>query len=225
MDFGMRPRQFMKLLNSSKGEAVFGSRECLVQQGEVADPKTKKLYLLLKGTVNAEVNGRVIATLSEDTPLCFFGEMQLLDLAENGILHRKLMKSSFVDLYECTRIIAHRHDHKHRDGRGSDFDPSDILGYTAEEMEMQEAELFEGEMKDSNVSEGVDAKAQTDEVVSATSETTTATQVETDAAAATTSNQVVISDHNASTSSVMSFVVPEGSTARVLVWDGVSIHV
>ena len=240
MDFGMRPRQFMKLLHSSKGEAVFGSRECLVQQGEASDSKSRKLYLLLKGTVNAEVNGQVITTFTADSPLCFFGETQLLDLAEHGVLHRKLMKSPFVDMYDRTRIIAHRHDRKR--GGGDAFDPSDILGFTPEEMDMEEAGLFRDDMEQEDTAatvngdddgsgqggDGQSTTASTTEVglsVVTLAATDTATAETTQAAEAqvsmetVSSSQVVAPKPDAHTSSLMSYVVPEGTTARVLIWD------
>ena len=222
MDFGMRPRQYMKLLHSSKGEAVFGSRECLVQQGEVRDSKSRKLYLLLEGTINAEVNGQVIATITADTPLCFFGEMQLLDLAENGVLHRKLMKSPFVDMYDRTRIMAHRHDQKH--GGKDGFDPSDILGFTPEEMEMTEAGLFEDEMEQKGdvVATGTSTEGDVALSVTATEAATEATKPEEVQVSEAVSSSPVVANKQAKASSMMSFVVPEGSTARVLIWDGVS---
>lgn len=191
MDFGMRPRQFMKLLNSSLGEAIFLPGEHLVKQGEVLDTKSK-LFLLLDGTINAEMNGRVIAHITSESPLCFFGELQLLDVAEDGLVHRKLTQA----------LHAHRLIHQKR--HAMLHSPAGLLGFTPEEMEAEEAILFEEEMEESDSDEGEQTM---DAVVQSEQLNTTVSDQE---------------KEEFKTTALVSYVVPEGSSARVLVWDGVS---
>jgi endo-1,4-beta-D-glucanase Y len=132
------------------------------------------------------------------------------------------MKSPFVDMYDRTRIMAHRHDRKR--GRKDGFDPSDILGFTPEEMEMTEAGLFEDEMEQKGdvVATGTSTEGDVALSVTATEAATEATKPEEVQVSEAVSSSPVVANKQAKASSMMSFVVPEGSTARVLIWDGVS---
>jgi hypothetical protein len=72
---GMRPKQFIRLMDASK-KRVIQPGVSLMKQGQ---RDSTNVYLLLKGKCHVIIDGTNIADVSGKEPMCFLGEISLLE--------------------------------------------------------------------------------------------------------------------------------------------------
>lgn len=70
---GLRPRQFIRLLDASK-LLVFSEGQVLTTQGK----PDERIFLLLKGKLDVIIDKQCVSSLSSEDSMCFIGEVSLL---------------------------------------------------------------------------------------------------------------------------------------------------
>lgn len=90
LPFGMRPRQFKRLLEGSTSRSYEAGS---LVESETTFPSKTTVKLLTKGEASVFKNNRHLFTIDAEKPICFIGDMSLLEL-EDSVVRAKPFVSS-----------------------------------------------------------------------------------------------------------------------------------